>query len=363
MYNHPHVCRPGCLCRQLPLTSFKNLVLPEVKFPGKVGIAPYAASNKPGTPVTQARIVILLNDRLPAFTIQTTTLGKTPHITSGIGGLGGARIPIQTRGKRQYVSLPGRGERGNGGVLFLPEAGKNMIHILTWNVGSLSLSRYAGNETHAETQFLNWIKAHISQYPQFLNRIRAIQIFINNSPCAGCTYDLCAFARRYNLGSKIKITWKRDYNKGTNSAANFQKLRQCGITAVSPTQSELVAEIKPQLKNLKLAKQQQHTYVLDKRVHSDKPQAINRRVERLMTDSSKPASMLSRVFASPHNYARVKQLFQGIINQGNYRQRPDGGYEAIRTFKFPTGWSYGKQVNRLKAIIDQKGNWHYYPVP
>ena len=82
-----------------------------------------------------------------------------------------------------------------------------------------------------------------------------------------------------------------------------------------------------------------------------------------MTDSPKPASMLSRVFASPHNYARVKQLFQGIINQGNYRQRPDGGYEAIRTFKFPTGWSYGKQVNRLKAIIDQKGNWHYYPVP
>ena len=99
MYNQSHVCRPGCLCRQPSLTSSENLVQPEVKFPGKAGIKPYAAGNKGGTPVTQARIVIFLNDRLPAFTIQTTTLGKTPHITSGIGGLGDARIPIQIKGK------------------------------------------------------------------------------------------------------------------------------------------------------------------------------------------------------------------------------------------------------------------------
>ncbi|WP_210464279.1 hypothetical protein [Rufibacter roseolus] len=362
MYHQSHVCRPGCLCRQQAATS-PDSVHQEVKFPGKAGITPYAATNKAGAPVTQARIVILLNDRLPAFAIQTIILGKTPHITSGIGGLGGARVPIQTRGRRQFVSIPSKGARGNGGVLFLPESGRNVIHLLTWNVGRLSLSRNVGNETHAETQFLNWIRAHLQQYPKFLKRIRAIQILINNSPCGYCTADLCAFATKHHLGSKLKISWKRNYNKGTDSTANLQKLRQCGIVAISPGQSELLAEIKPQLKNLKLAKQQQHTYLLDKRVHSNKPQAVNRRAERLMTNSLKPTSLLSRVFASPHNYARVKQLFQGTINQGNYRQRPDGSYEAIRSFRFPTGWSYGKPVNRLKAIIDQKGNWHYYPVP
>ncbi|WP_207436075.1 hypothetical protein [Sabulibacter ruber] len=299
--------------------------------------------------------MIVLRDKLPAFTIQTISLGRTTHITGGIGGLGGARVPIQAKGKRQYVSLPSKGERGNGGILFLPEPGKNMIHLLVWNVGPLSLNGKVGNDTHAETQFLNWFKAHLQQYPQFLKRIRAIYIYINNSPCGYCTSDLCAFTARYNLGTKIRISWERNYNKGTDSTANAQRLRQCGIVVNPPTVTGISAEAKPQLRNLKLVKQQQQTYLLDKRLHSNSARAV-------MADGTRPASLLSRFFSSPHSYARVKQLFQGTINQGNYRLRPDGSYEAIRSFRFPTGWSYGKPVHRMKAIIDQTGDWHYYPV-
>jgi hypothetical protein len=362
MYNQSHVCRPGCLCKQ-PALAYSENTVPEVKFPGKAGIAPYVATNKRGIPVTQARIIIFLNDKWPAFTIQTITLGKTPHIISGIGGLGGARVPIQTRGKRQYVSLPSTGERGNGGVLFLPESGKNTIHLLTWNVDSLSLSRNRSNASHAETQFLNWIQAHIRQYPHFVNRIRAIHLFINNSPCGACTGGICAFVKKYNLGNKLKVSWQKRYNKETSSTLNLQRLQRCGISVSPAVQSEIQAEIKPQLKNIKVESQQKHTYILDKRVHANKSQAVNRREERLMSNTQKPASLLSRVFASPHNYARVKRLFQGIIDQGLYRQRKGGGYEATLSFKYPTGWSYGQPVNRLKVIIDQKGDWHYYPVP
>lgn len=376
MYQQLHAQHPESLSKDSALTSSESL-LPEVKFPGKRGIAPYVATNKKGVPVTQASIVIFLNDTLPAFALQTTIMGRTPHVVSGIGGLGGARVPIKTRGQRKYVSLPSGGERGNGGVLFLPGQGNNTIHLLSWNVGSLSSGRTACNASHAERQFLNWIKAHIRQNPQFLKRIRAIHLYINNSPCGGCTEDLYEFARRYNLGNKIKVSWQKNYSKGTCSTQNAQRLKQSGITISPPIRSALSAEIKPQLKKLKVAKQQQHSYILDKLIHSMKPQAVNRRAERLMSDSQKAdrlklpatalltraASLLSRVFASPHNYDRVKRLAQRAIDNGKYRRPPGGGYEVILTFNIPTGWSYGKPVKRLKVTIDQKGGWHYYPVP
>jgi hypothetical protein len=252
--------------------------------------------------------------------------------------------------------------RGNGGVLFLPLSNKNTIHLLTWNVDTLSLSRNSGNNSHAEAQFFNWFNSHSAQYPQFVKRIKSIFIFINNSPCGACTQDLCAFVKRYNLGNKIKISWKRPYTKGNSIAETLQKLTQCGVVVTKPATSSSQAELK--LGNLKIAKQQQHTYMLDKRVHASAPGAVNRRVERLLlTGSRKPASLLSGVFASPHNYSRVKRLFQQTVDQGNYSTRPGGGYQAVLSFKQPTGWSYGKQVNKLMAIIDQKGNWHYFPVP
>jgi hypothetical protein len=141
-------------------------------------------------------------------------------------------------------------------------------------------------------------------------------------------------------------------------------LESCGLQVLAAPQQELLFETKPRLGTVKDAKQQAHTYLFDTRVHSSKPTAVNRRLERLLKDPpAKPASLLSRVFASPHNRSRVKQLFQRAIDQGQYTKRQGGGYETVLSFKHPTGWWYGKKVNRLKAIVDIAGNWHYYPVP
>ncbi|MCJ8166191.1 hypothetical protein MKJ04_15190 [Pontibacter sp. E15-1] len=349
---------------QTPSESLFRQVWPEREVLSRKDVVPFVASNKGGIPVTRLRAIITLRDRLPAFTLQTTVPVKTPHLKSGIGGLGGGLVPIQSRNGRRYVSLPSRGVRGNGGVLFLPRAGSSTIQLYTWNVEPLTLSRSSSNQSHAERQFLNWFEGHVRQYPQFARRVKQIRLFLNNSPCGWCTYDLCRFVSTFGLKNKVSITWTRAYTKGTDSAANSAKLQQCGIRVIGNSQPEISYEVVPQLRNLKVEKQQAHTYVLDKRVHTGKPQATNRRIERLLTGSeSKLASLLSRVFASPHNRMRVKRLFERAIGQGNFQKRKGGGYEVVLPFKHTTGWSYGKRVHRLKAIIDEKGSWHYYPVP
>lgn len=335
-------------------------VAPEKEIPTRKDVSPFVASNKGGIPVTRLRAVITLRDRSPAFLIQKITPVKTPHIRGGVGGLGNGMVPIQSKAGREFVSLPSRGVRGNGGVLFLPRPGSNTIELYAWNVERLSLSRNCSNEQHAEIQFLNWLEGHIGQYPGFVSRIRSIRLYINKSPCAACTEDLCAFAKKHKLVGRIRITWEKLYN-GACGSTDLQKLEQCRF--IPPKRNAILFETPPQLKQLKLAKQQQHTYMFDKRVHVAKPKAVNRRLERLMQDKQQPASLLARVFASPHNYTRLKRLFQHKIDRGDYRERKDGGYEAVLSFKFNTGWSYGKPVRRLKLIMDRKGGWHYFPVP
>ncbi|GAA4435689.1 hypothetical protein GCM10023188_27860 [Pontibacter saemangeumensis] len=334
----------------------------EREVPLRKDIAPYVATNKGGVPVTRLRAVITLHDRLPAFTIKTIKPYITKHIVSGIGGLGHALVPVQSKGGREFVSLPSTGVRGNGGVLFLPRPGTNTVRLFAWNVERLSLSRNCSNQSHAETQFLNWFNGHAKRYPGFVSRVKRIHLYINKSPCGGCTEDLCSFVRKHGLGGKVHITWAKTYTKGTCGIMDVQKMKQCGIQVLSD--QELQSENGPRLRNIKVEKQQAHTYMLDKRVHSPKPQAVNRRLERLFkSPAGKPASLLSRVFASPHNRARVKRLFQRAIDQGNFTKRVGGGYEAVIPFKHTTGWSYGRPVKRLKMILDKKGSWHYYPVP
>ena len=331
--------------------------------PGRKDVAPFVARNKGGIPVTRLRAIITLKDRSPAFSWQTTILGRTPHITSGIGGLGGGRIPIQFRENRQFVSLPSQGVRGNGGVLFLPQPGNNTIQLYTWNTEPMSMSRITGNSSHAEVQFMRWFSEHVKYDPQFSGRIRGIKLFISRPPCPLCQADLCAFAAKFSLKYRLWVSWKTSKGQVSASAEAMHKLKACNIH-LDPKQQELQQEIPPKLGNLKTEKQQAHTYLFDKRVHSAKPTAINRRLERLLKDKdNKQASLLSRVFASPHNRSRIKKLFQRAINQGNFKAKEGGGWESIIPFKQSTGWSQNKPVYRLRAIIDNKGNWHYHPVP
>ncbi len=194
----------------------------------------FVASNKGGLPVTRMRVILTLRDRRPAFNIKTTVPFKTPHLTSGIGGLDSSLVPIQDRAGRRYVSLPSRGVRGNGGVLFLPAKGSNKVELFTWNVEPMSLNRLVSNQSHAEKQFLNWFKGHTRLYPSFARRIKSIKLFLNRSPCAWCAYDLCSFMRVYGYENKVKIYWSQNYNKGTHSSLNTAKLRACGFEVFPP---------------------------------------------------------------------------------------------------------------------------------
>jgi hypothetical protein len=351
------------LCKTSNVHNGEALALLAGEVPARHDVAPFVARNKGGIPVTRLRAIITLKDRRPAFSWQTTLLGQTPHIISGIGGLGGARTPIQFRENRQFVSLPSRGVRGNGGVLFLPQPGNNTVQLYTWNTEPMRLSWITGNSSHAEVQFIRWFSEHVKYDPQFSGRVEHIKLFISRPPCPMCQADLCAFATRFSLKDKLWIEWNTTKGQVSASAEAMRKLKTCDIR-LDLKQKELQLEIPPRLGTLKTEKQQAHTYLLDKRVHAAKPTAINRRLERLLKDQDKKqTSILSRVFASPHNRSRIKAIFQRAINQGNYKPKAGGGWESIIRFKQSTGWSHNKPVYRLRAIIDSKGNWHYHPVP
>ena len=352
------------LCSNTQARRRSGHSITEDEVPSRKDVSPFVATNKKGLPVTRLRAIITLRDQDPAFNFQTVILGRTPHISSGIGGLDSTLVPIQTREKQSYVSLPSRGVRGNGGVIFLPKAGSRIIQLYTWNTEPMTLNRTVSNSSHAEVQFIRWLTGHARLYPSFIRRIQSIQLFISRPPCRDCTYDLCFFAKMLQISAKISISWASTKQQKEASGESSRKLKNCGLTVLAPIDQELQYENPPRLGKLKIEKQQAHTYLLDKKVHFQNPHTTNRRVERLLKDrNGKAASLLSRVFASPHNYSRVKQLFQRTIDGGNFRDKAGGGWESFLTFKQPTGWSDGKAVKRLRAIIDQKGNWHYHPVP
>ena len=225
--------KPNKLVKAFSELALKALAV-ESEFPSKTEVKNFAAKNKEGIPVTRASVEITLKDSKPAFNISTTLLGKTPQITSGIGGLGNAHVAILKAGNKSYVNIPGDGVRGNGGVLFLPPQGTNRIKMLVWNTEKMSLSGGCSNRSHAEIQFLNWIKGHLKQYPDFANRINTIHLYLNYSPCSKCNPELVSFVRQNNLQNKFKIKWQKVYiDKGgcghstTNTA--IQSLKQNGI--------------------------------------------------------------------------------------------------------------------------------------
>ena len=78
-----HLCNTSNIYRGDALTSLAGEV------PGRNDVSPFVARNKGSIPVTRLRAIITLKDSRPAFSWQTTILGRTPHIISGIGGLGG----------------------------------------------------------------------------------------------------------------------------------------------------------------------------------------------------------------------------------------------------------------------------------
>jgi hypothetical protein len=151
---------------------------------------------------------------------------------------------------------PKRVRLSNGGILFLPRPGDNILYLVTFNVGQLD-NRRCGNDHHAETQVTRWIQ---EQPPSWRARIRTILIANRSrgsdkkgfSPCNACCTDLALFLTGLKSlpGSRgvqaAGIFWKELYDRGSacghpTDRANLDRLTAAGwaLGGPRPAQREL----------------------------------------------------------------------------------------------------------------------------
>jgi len=125
----------------------------------------------------------------------------------------------------------------SGGYQFRPEKGSRELQLLTWN----TTQKLSGkNVSHAEKQFVNWLRERIELW----GKIRNIDIHITHSPCGTnytetCTIDLAELMpdlRKKNPGVHGHIMYESPFTKGKNATteADIKKLIAAGWTVDGP---------------------------------------------------------------------------------------------------------------------------------
>jgi hypothetical protein len=96
-----------------------------------------------------------------------------------------------------------------GGMIAVPEPGATEIHMVTFNTAEGS--SVASNATHAERQFLSWLKS--DDFAQWRSRVTGISISINYSPCKLCAGDLKdvqGLVRQSSVATRT-LEWSKPY--------------------------------------------------------------------------------------------------------------------------------------------------------
>ncbi|WP_234791567.1 hypothetical protein [Mycolicibacterium mucogenicum] len=83
-------------------------------------------------------------------------------------------------------------QQKSGGLIEVPQRGENQLRMVTFNTAEGS--PVASNATHAERQFVDWLRNQKRNDSKWLDRIVAINVDISHSPCSLCTDDVRAVA-------------------------------------------------------------------------------------------------------------------------------------------------------------------------
>lgn len=127
----------------------------------------------------------------------------------------------------------------------------------------------------------------------------------------------------------------------------------------------------PQLKELSVPKQEQHTYFNDP-VHKksgksvEQNRANNRRADRLATDAQGArgdmhASLFNEKFAQPAMRGEIESLAIAKIAAGEFTALDKGGYQIKLDLNEPVGWQNQTPTNVIEVRVSTKGVWHFYP--
>jgi hypothetical protein len=115
---------------------------------------------------------------------------------------------------------------GSGGVFVRSETGSRarQVQIVTWNTGD---PKPGNNPSHAERQFMDWFD---SQTPQWRQRVKEVEIYINYSPCPLCVNFLCSWLESHPVSASLR--WDNRFYATQDS--DVAKLRRCGWIANGP---------------------------------------------------------------------------------------------------------------------------------
>lgn len=172
------------------------------------------------------RLKLKKSNRLPVLDLKIRRNGSNEFVT-GISGLMEKGLIKETKiFNRKYVStLPAISHR-TGGVIFLPDSCQDYIEMVTWNIGPLD--RNNNNQTHAEVQFLHWLR---QQNKAWLERLFDIEIEnkggrSGNSPCCQCCVDLIEIRNELPAKCNLSISWQNPYVYNGKSTRHYTTTRK-----------------------------------------------------------------------------------------------------------------------------------------
>lgn len=135
----------------------------------------------------------------------------------------------------EKIRVSKKGVQPSSGYQFKPEGGE--LQLLSWNT---TQSLHGANVSHAEAQFVNWLRDHKALWPKIMH----IDIHITHSPCGSCytercSIDLCEVMvelHKVNHGVHGHITYNTPFVRGKNATteASIKLLRRAGWTVQGP---------------------------------------------------------------------------------------------------------------------------------
>jgi hypothetical protein len=107
----------------------------------------------------------------------------------------------------------------------------NIMHVVTFNRGNKDKHKDS-NETHAETQFINWFKSDLDA--EAIKELLMIRIQISRSPCSFCAHELCRFMtnhiRPHNPTAQMIIRFNTAHlGDNPTTVEDIAAMQGCGI--------------------------------------------------------------------------------------------------------------------------------------
>lgn len=153
---------------------------------------------------------VRIDPRLPLLGSDRLRSARRDGIPDGRSVILAARLTLSEAVKRDFCNLPAVDPTAlvrataecpapafplGGNIRATKLDQPDTLEIITWNTGEPQDLNKTGNLSHAERQFVEYMKKKRDREQTFFPSIKAIEIDITTSPCTACADALCGLLR------------------------------------------------------------------------------------------------------------------------------------------------------------------------